>query len=122
MLRVARTARDRKGMARVTRHQRPHVGAVGSTGTGKPTLRTSPSAAAVTSAARRPAMPRPMSPIQPASATASPSQPAQFESAPNQMKIAVAPSCQMMFWKANSPAIQPQVKLRTVKGSRLMGR
>ena len=30
MLRVASTARDRNGMARVTRHQRPHVGAVGS--------------------------------------------------------------------------------------------
>ena len=35
-------------MARVTRHQRPHVGAVGSTGTGKASLRTSSSAAAVT--------------------------------------------------------------------------
>ena len=67
-------------------------------------------------------MPRPMSPIQPATATASPSQPTQLESAPNQMKTAVAASCQMMFWKANSPAIQPQVKLRTVKGSRRIGR
>ena len=38
------------------------------------------------------------------------------------MKRAVATICQMMFWKANSPAIQAQVKLRTVKGSRRMGR
>ena len=35
MLRVTSTARDLSGMARVTRHQRPHVGAVGSVGTGK---------------------------------------------------------------------------------------
>ena len=54
-----RTARDLNGMARVTRHQRPHVGAVGSVGTGKASLRTSSRAAAVTPAARRPAMPSP---------------------------------------------------------------
>jgi len=38
------------------------------------------------------------------------------------MKRPVATTCQRMFWKASSPAIQPQVKLRTVKGSRRMGR
>ena len=119
---MTRTALDLKGMARVTRHQRPQVGAVGSAGTGKAGLRTSPSAAAVTTAARRPAMPSPTRPIQSATATASPSQPAQFESAPPHMKSPVATSCQTMFWKASSPAIQAQVKLRTVKGSRRMGR
>ncbi len=67
-------------------------------------------------------MPRPISPIQTATATASPSQPAQFASAPSHMKTAVAASCQTMFWKASSPAIQPQVKLRTVNGSRRIGR
>ena len=100
----------------------PQVGAVGSAGTGKDGLRTSASAAAVTPAARRPAMPSPISPTHSATATANPSQPAQFESAPNEMKRAVAAACQMMFWKASSPAIQPQVKLRTVKGSRRIGR
>ena len=115
-------ARDRKGMARVTLHHRPQVGAVGSVGTGNAALRTSASAAAVTRAARRPAMPSPISPTQPATATARPSQPAQFESAPNQMKRAAATTCQTTFWKASSPAIQPQVKLRTVKGSRRIGR
>ena len=41
-------AREPKGMARVTRHQRPHVGAVGLSGTGNAGLRTGISAAAVT--------------------------------------------------------------------------
>ena len=67
-------------------------------------------------------MPSPISPTQSTTATAKPSQPAQFESAPNQMKSPVATTCQTMFWKASSPAIQPQVKLRTVKGSRRIGR
>src|ERR1700691_5505559 len=98
MSHVTRTARDLKGMARVTRHHLPQVGVVGSAGTGRDGLRTS------------------------ARATANPSQPAQFESAPNEMKRAVAAACQMMFWKASSPAIQPQVKLRMVKGSRRIGR
>ena len=122
MFRVTRTARDLKGMARVTRHHVPQVGAVGWAGTGKAGLRTSASAAAVTSAARCPARPSPTSPIQSTTATANPNQPAQFESAPAQMKRPVATTCQRMFWKASSPAIQPQVKLRTVKGSRRMGR
>src|SRR5580658_7971749 len=116
MLRVTRTARDPNGMARVTLHQRPQVGAVGSVGTGNAALRTCVSAAAVTEAALWPAMPRPISPAQTTKATARPSQPAQFESAPNQMKSAVATTCQTMFWNASSPEIQPQVKLGTVKG------
>ncbi len=84
-------------MARVTRHQRPQVGAVGMSGTGNVAVRTSVSAAAVTSAARRPAIPSPTSPTQSATATTSPTQPAQFESAPPQMNSAVATSCQRMF-------------------------
>ena len=122
MLRLTRTARDPKGIARVTLHQRPQVGAVGFTGTGKAGVRTSPRAAAVTPAARCPAMPSPTSPIQSTTATARPSHPAQFDSAPAQTKRPVATACQKIFWKASSPAIQPQVKLRTVNGSRRMGR
>ena len=109
-------------MARVTRHQRPHVGSVGWVGTGKTSLRTSSSAAAATSAARSPATPSPTRPAQSATATASPSHPAQPCSAPNRMKKAVAISCQTMFWNASSPAIHPETKLRTVKGSRRIGR
>ena len=122
MLQVACTARDLSGMARVTRHQRPHVGAVGSVGTGKAPLRTSSRAAVVTPAARRPAIPSPRRPTQSAMATASPSQPAQPSRAPNEMKRAVATICQTMFWKASSPAIQAKAKLTTVNGSRRIGR
>ena len=67
-------------------------------------------------------MPSPISPTQSATATTRPSQPAQFSSAPNHMKRPVATSCQTMFWNASSPAIQAQVKLSTVKGSRRIGR
>ena len=70
-----------RGWPGVTRHQRPQVGAVGSVGIGNAVLRTSASAAAMTPAARLPAMPSPISPTQPTTATASPSQPAQFEGA-----------------------------------------
>ncbi len=38
------------------------------------------------------------------------------------MNRAVAIICHTMFWKASSPAIQPAEKLRTVKGSRRIGR
>ena len=109
-------------MARVIRHHFPQLGVVGSAGTGKDGLRTSASAVAVTAAARLPAMPSPIRPTHSATATANPSQPTQFESAPKEMNRAVATTCQTMVWKASSPAIQPQVKLRTVNGSRRMGR
>jgi hypothetical protein len=119
---VACTARDFIGMARVTRHQRPQVGAVGWTGIGNALPRTSSSAAAVTPAARRPAMPSPSNPTHSTMATPSPSQPAQPWRAPNAMKRAVATICQTMFWNASSPATQPEVKLTMVNGSRRMGR
>ena len=110
-------------MARVTRHQRPHVGAVGSVGTGKASLRTSSSAAAVTLGRPAPgdAQPDQPDPVGHGDGQSEPAGPA-VDSAPNQMKTAVAISCQTMFWNASSPAIQPEVKLRTVKGSRRIGR
>ena len=120
---VTRTARDLNGMARVTRHQRPQVGAVGSVGDREGgAAHLGERGGGDAGAPGGPAMPRPMSPTQPTTATARPEPAGPVRSAPNQMKRAVATTCQTMFWKASSPAIQPQVKLRTVKGSRRMGR
>ena len=76
----------------------------------------------MTSAARSPATPSPTRPAQSATATANPAHPAQPCNAPNWTKRAVAISCQAMFWNASSPAIQPETKLSTVKGSRRIGR
>ena len=36
--------------------------------------------------------------------------------------MAVAIICQTMFWKASSPATQPETKLTMVNGSRRIGR
>ena len=110
-------------MARVTRHQRPHVGAVGSAGTGKARgahlgqrgrgHAGGPAAGDAEPDQSHPVgrRPRPARASRPSSS-----------SAPPQMKRAVATICQTMFWKASSPAIQAQAKLRTVKGSRRIGR
>ena len=109
-------------MARVTRHQRPHVGAVGSVGTGKASLRTSSSAAAATPAARRPAMPSPMSPTQSttASGQAEPTGPV-VERAERDEEGGGdhLPDDVLERQFARDPA---QEKLSTVKGSRRMGR
>ena len=80
-------------------------GRLGGHGEGVP--RTSASAAAVTSVARRPVIPSPISPTQPATATARPSQPAQPSRAPKATKRTVATICQTMFWKASSPGPSP---------------
>ena len=122
MFLVISTARHPNGMARLTRHQRPHVGAVGSVG-----HREGGGAHLVEGCGRdaggpAPGEPNPKSPIQSRTARARPSQPAQLSRAPKAMKRAVAIICQTMFWNASSPAIHATVKLSTVKGSRRMGR
>ena len=110
-------------MARVTRHQRPHVGAVGSVGDGKGGAAdlAERGGGDAGGPAAGDAQPDQADPVDDGHGQARASRPSST-SAPNQMKRPVATSCQMMFWKASSPAIQPQVKLRTVKGSRRIGR
>ena len=110
-------------MARVTRHQRPQVGAVGSVG------HREGGAAHLVERRRRDAgrpapgdaQPDQADPVERPPGPGRASRPSS-SSAPKQTKRAVAIICQTMFWNASSPAIHARVKLRTVKGSRRMGR